>query len=320
MKKTASASALLLVIVVAACGSGDDGSEATVSATTGIAADITEQIAGGDIEVEQVIPDSASPHDFSLSAQDRADLEDSDLIVSNGAGLETGIPLDEIDTPRFAFADHAGELLAFGEGEEHPDHGDSHAEEAAEEEADRDHAGEDPHLWMDPSRVAAIAPALGEALAEVDPEHADGYRARADRYARRIRALDAEISRTLNRVPPADRRLVTSHDALAYFADRYGFEVVATAFPASGPEAEASAAAIQEVEDAITASGVAAVFAEETDDPQALEQIADRTGVEVVGGLLVEAPGDSGSYAEMMRLNSELIAAALTGSGDEARP
>jgi len=56
---------------------------------------------------------------------------------------------------------------------------------------------------------------------------------------------------------------------------------------------------------------VPAVFAEETDDPQVLEQIADRTGVEIVDGLLVEAPGDAGSYVEMMRRNAELIAGAL---------
>ncbi len=308
--KQLAATLLILVLALAACGSDDESSsDPKVSATTGIAADVTRQIAGEDATVDQVIPDSATPHDFSLSAEDRADLEDSVLVVSNGAELETGIPFDELDAPQFAFADHAGELLAFGEsGEAH-----SGAEEHAEGDEDADHGGDDPHLWMDPTRLAAAVPALGDALAEADPDHAGAYRRRAREYADELEDLDAKLERTLDGVPDSDRKLVTSHDALAYFADRYGFEVVATAFPASGPEAEASAASIQETEDAIADSGVPAVFAEETDDAQVLEQIAERSGVEIVDGLLVETPGDAGSYVEMMRRNAALISGALSG-------
>ncbi|HZA58787.1 MAG TPA: metal ABC transporter substrate-binding protein [Solirubrobacterales bacterium] len=305
-KRVAANIAAIAAVLAAGCGSDDDGNPGPrISATTGVAADIARQIAGPDAQVEQVIPDSASPHDFSLSAQDRAELEDSALLVSNGADLETGIPFEDVDVPEFAFADHAGELLAFGgSGEE------DHAEEE-----EGDHGDDDPHLWMDPTRVAEAVPALGEAMAEADPDHAAGYRARANDYVAQLGGLDAEVERTLAAVPQGDRMLVTSHDALAYFADRYGFQVVATAFPASGPEAEASAASIQETEEAIAASGVPAVFAEETDDPQVLEQISERTGVEIVGGLLVETPGEAGSYVEMMRRDAELIAGALTAPG-----
>ena len=151
-------------------------------------ADITEQVAGDDAKVEQVIPDSASPHDFSLSAQDRAGLEDSVLLVSNGASLEAGIPVEEIDVDQYALSDHVGELLPFGEEGAHEEHAeDAHAakeehraeeehaeaeEEHAEGEEEQEHGAEDPHVWMDPSRVAAALPSLGEALASADPEHA----------------------------------------------------------------------------------------------------------------------------------------------------
>jgi zinc/manganese transport system substrate-binding protein len=169
-------------------------------------------------------------------------------------------------------------------------------------------------VWMDPTRVAAALPALADALAEADPDHAAGYRQRAEEYAAELQALDAEIKRMLAPIPPPDRKLVTSHDALGYFADRYDLEVVATPFPASGPEAEPSARTITEVEDAIVDSGVSAVFAEETDDPEVLRQIADTTGVNIEEGLLVESPGDAGGYAEMLRRDADLIATALTGS------
>ena len=315
MKTVASLSLALCLSLLAACGSDSDSSGEdgpTVSATTGIVADITEQVAGDDATVEQVIPDSASPHDFSLSAQDRAGLEDSVLLVSNGASLEAGIPLEEIDVDQYALSDHVGELLASEAEGAHDEHAADEEEHAAEEGEDEHGAG-DPHVWMDPNRVAAALPSLGEALAEADPEHAEGYRERAAAYARRLESLDAEIEQQLAAIPPDDRELVTSHDALAYFADRYGLEVIATPFPSSGPEAEASAQSVQEVEEAIDAHGVPAVFAEETDDPQVLEQIAERKGIEIVDQLLVESPGEPRSYAEMLRVDAQLIASALAG-------
>lgn len=326
MKIAASLLTVPVLLFATACGSeegaeqGSDGTGATVSATTGIVADITERVTGDDATVEQLIPDSASPHDFALSAQDRAALEDSALLVSNGAQLETGIPFEDLDTPQVALADHAGELLAFGEdggqdheGEEggHEDEEEGHSDDGGDSEEEGERSGDDPHVWMDPTRVAAAVPAIADALAEADPDNAQGYRERAREYVSELEALDGEVEAQLAEVPDDQRELVTSHDAIGYFADRYGFEVIATPFPASGPEAEPSAAAIVEVEEAIEQSGVPAVFAEETDDPQVLEQIADRTGVEVVDGLLVEAPGDAGSYLEMMRRNAKLVAGAL---------
>jgi zinc/manganese transport system substrate-binding protein len=309
-KKYGALTTLVLLALVsgsfAACGSDDDESSGpTISATTGIWADVTEQVAGDDADVEQLIPDASSPHDFQLSAQDRAKIEDSVLLVYNGADLEAGIPIDDIDVDKFAAADHVGPLERFqpAGSREHP---------TPEEE---EQGGVDPHVWMDPSRIAAALPALADDLAKADPDHADGYRERAQAYAEELMTLDGEIEQSLAALPPSERRLVTSHDALGYFADRYGFEVLATPFPASGPEAEASAQTITEVENAVKSSGVKAVFAEETDDPEVLRQIGEDTGVEVEEDLLVESPGDAPSYIEMLRRDAELISAALAGNG-----
>jgi ABC-type Zn uptake system ZnuABC Zn-binding protein ZnuA len=322
--------ALLILITaavgsLAACGSDEGSSGPTITATTGIWADVTERVAGDDAEVEQLIPDSSSPHDFQLSAQDRAEIEDSVLLVHNGEGLEAGVPIDEVEVPEFAVADHVGQLLPFEEEGEHAEEEhaeEEHAEEEpegdeehAEEEEEHEHGGEDPHVWMDPTRVAEALPALADALAEADPDHAAGYRQRARDYAAELTALDSEITERLSAIPPQGRNLVTSHDALGYFADRYDLAVIATPFPASGPEAEPSARTITEVEDAIAASGVPAVFAEETDDPEVLRQIADDTGIEIEEGLLVESPGDAASYEEMLRRDAELIATALAPAG-----
>ena len=273
--------------LAAGCGSADSETQPAVIATTGIVADITEQVAGGDIEVEQLIPDSSSPHDFQLSAEDRQRLEEASLVAANGADLEAGIPLEDVDAPYWELSEHVGKLRPFEEG------------------------GSDPHVWMDPTNVARALPSLADALAEADPAHAAGYRERADAYAAELKELDAEIRRRVEAIPKADRKLVTSHDALGYFADRYGFEVVATPFPASGPEAEPSAARLHDVEEAVRSSGVPTVFAEDTDDPKVLRKVADDTGVEIETGLHVEAPGDAGSYIEMLRADAELLISGL---------
>jgi zinc/manganese transport system substrate-binding protein len=273
----------ILAAVIAGCGSDDGGNGPTVAVTTGIWADVTEEIAGEDASVEQIIPDGTSPHDFQLSARDRAQLEDSVLLVYNGADLEAGIPIGDLDATAFAMADHAGQLRP-----------------------------SDPHLWMDPTRVAEAVPALAEALAKADPDHAEGYRDRAASYVRELKALDQEIRSTLAAIPAANRQLVTSHDALGYFADRYGFQVIATPFPASGPESEPSAQTIAEVEEAIRTSGVPTVFAQDTDNPEVLEGIASRTGVRIETGLPVEAPAAAGSYIEMLRRDAEIIGAGLS--------
>lgn len=291
----------LLASALSGCGEAG-GNHRTIAVTTGIWADLVRQVAGPDASVDQVIPDGASPHEFQLSARDRARIENDLLLVYNGADLEAGIPMSDIQVPKFAMAEHVGPLQRFRSAGslEHPS-----AEAGAA-------GGYDPHVWMDPTRVVTALPALAETLAKADPVHAAGYRARARAYAAKLRRLDAEMRRTLAAVPPQNRKLVTSHDALGYFADHFGFQVIATPFPASGPDAEATAQTVNEVEEAIRRAHVPTVFAQETDNPEVLEGIASRTGVRIEEHLPVEAPGDAAGYIGMLRRDAEMIAAGLS--------
>jgi len=304
LRKVVIAGVVLAALLPAACGDSDDdgtGGAASVVATTGILADLTDQVAGPDAEVVQLIPDGSDPHTFSMSAEDRLELEQADLVAANGAGLEAGVPLDELDAPLWELVENAGEPLPAAE--------DTHVDEEEHDE-EEEHA-EDPHVWMDPTRVAEALPALADALAEADSANAERYRQRAAEYAERLRALDREIDRALRPIPPPDRELVTSHDSLAYFADRYGFDVVATAFPATGAEAEVSAEHLADVEAAVRETGVPAIFAQEGDDPEVLTLVAQDTGVDLVYGLLVETPGSAGTYEEMLRSDAELVSESL---------
>jgi zinc/manganese transport system substrate-binding protein len=260
-------------VFLAGCSdSGGGGVE--VVATNTIAADIAQKVAGPDAEVDSLIPESASPHDFALSAKDRAELEEADVVVAWGAGLEAG----------FDLGDNAVELAG-----------------------DRD----DPHIWMDPTLVAAALPPLAGALADADPDHASGYRRRAAAYGRHLDDLDADLARTYSSIPPARRKLVSSHDSIEYLVRRYGLDFVGAPFgitPGTEPSAETVSSLIEKVE----REHVPAVFAEDTDDPKLMDQIAREAGVRVVDDLLTEGFGGRvDSYEEMLRYDADRIAGAL---------
>ena len=282
------------VCLAPGCSNGTGDAGTTVVATTGVIADVVARVAGPEAEVVQLIPDGTDPHSFALSAEDRLELEQADLVVGNGAGLEAGLPLDETDAPVWELAENVESPL--------PSSGD---EEGAQ----------DPHVWMDPTRVAGAMPSLGDALAEADPDSAEDHLKRADRYARHLLEIDRLVERAMRTIPVSDRELVTSHDSLAYFADRYDFEVLETPFPSTGAEAEASADRLAAVEEAVRDTGVSAIFAQEGDDPEVMELIADDTGAALVYGLLVESPAAAGSYEEMLQVDAELVAGGLAPQG-----
>jgi zinc/manganese transport system substrate-binding protein len=296
--------AVAAALLLAACGEdGARGGGPTVVATTAIAADVTRALAGGRLEVVQLVPYSANPHTYVTSAKDRRALAEADLVVVIGRDYEQGIPLGD-GAPRFAIADHVERTPS-----------------AAGTAGTADRSGppasvdlpspRDPHVWMDPTRVAAAAPALARALARLDPAGGRLYARRARAYAASLHRLDRELAATLARVPRRDRKLVTSHDSLAFFAARYGFKVVAAPFGLQ-PEAEASAADIEEVVRRVRRAHVPAVFAQAGDDPKVMRQVAREAGVRVVDDLLVEGPGPAArTYPELLRYDARRVAGAL---------
>ena len=267
----------LLALLALATGCGRDSGDADVQvvATTTIAADIARQVAGRDADVEALLPETAGPHDYAPSAKDRAKLEAADVVVAWGSGLEHGLPLGDLDPVELA------------EGQDNP------------------------HIWMDPELVALSLSKISDALADADPAHASGYRSRAAEYADQLARLDRQVRRIFRTIPSERRKLVSSHDSLGQFVKRYDFEFVGAPFGLA-PESEASAEKVAELIDRIEHEGVPAVFAEDTDDPELMREIARDAGVEVVDDLLTEGFGDRvDGYGEMLRYDAERIAGAL---------
>jgi zinc/manganese transport system substrate-binding protein len=308
---------LVLSLLLAACGGEDEQATPAadgpvVVATTGFAADLVRGVAGEGAEVVQLVPDAADPHSYGASARDRAELDRAALVVSFGAGYEQGLPLDEVAAERVELAEHAGELRRFGEPAQGREDEDGHEDEDEDEgEHAHDQGSADPHVWMDPTRMAKAARGVGEALGRVEPARAEEFRERARAQARELRALDGELREILADVPEERRRLVASHESLGYFADRYDFAFVAAPFGLAA-EAQASGQDVAAVIEAVRDEEVPAVFSQQGDDPKVMRRIAAEAGVEVVDGLLVEGPGaEAPTYGDAMRHNARRIAEAL---------
>ena len=197
------------------------------------------------------------------------------------------------------------------EGEDGHEDEDSHGDEEGHDHA---HDGDDPHVWMDPLRVADAVELIAEELTNLDASV--DWDARAMAYADGLRALDAEIVALLQGVPEERRKLVTNHDAFGYFAERYGFEVVGTVIPSGSTLADPSSAELAELIEILVDENINVIFAE-TIEPAALAdavaaEVEGVTVVELFTGSLGEAGSGAETYIDFIRTNATRIADALS--------
>ena len=176
--------------------------------------------------------------------------------------------------------------------------------------------GDDPHLWTDPTRMAAAVEALGARLAEIDGMDARGRRGAGRRLRRRAAGARRRDGATLGAVPAERRVLVTDHEVFGYFADRFDFEVLGAVDPVADDgrrrrRRPTSRSWPRRSRDA----GVPAIFAETTSPTELADALADEVGDVDVVELFAESLGDEGRAptptSSMMRTNAELIAGAL---------
>ena len=175
----------------------------------------------------------------------------------------------------------------------------------------------DPHWWQDPIRAEDAVKVIGDALAKADPEGASTYRANARAQRDRLQALDAAVRELHRPDPPSERTLVTTHDALGYFAHRYGLRVVGTVIPSLSTQAQASAGDLAELVDTIRRERVKAIFAESSVNASVEDAIAQETGARVGRPLWADSLGPKGSsgatYEDSIRANTAAIVEGLTG-------
>ena len=266
---------LLLLLFLSACSSPASDSPNSVSspkgapvvvASTTFLADIAQNVAGDRLQVESLLPFGADPHSYQPIPQDVARVSDSNLLIINGAGYEHFLDniLKNAGGERMVVEASAGLKVREDAGDEH---------------------AIDPHLWLDPNNVVGYVENIRAGLVSLDPEGADVYKSNAQAYTIQLQDLDTWIRKQVDSIPAERRLLVTNHDSMGYFAERYGFTVIGTVVPGFSSDAAPSAQQMSALIDQIKASGAPAVFLDAAESTTLADQIASDAGVTVVTDL-----------------------------------
>jgi zinc/manganese transport system substrate-binding protein len=301
--------ALLATLLLAGCGSSAGaGGRLSVVATTTQIGDWARAVGGGDAAVHQILQPNTDPHEYEPRPKDVAATAGAKVVFENGDELDhwmAKVVRQAGGRPRIVVLGNRAPVRLPGE--------------ASGPETSRF----DPHWWHDPRNAEAAVRAIRDALAAADPAHRAAYARRAAAYLRRLRALDRGLTRCFARLPRAERKLVTDHDAFGYFAHRYGLDVVGAVIPSQTTQAQPSAGATARLVELIRREHVRAVFPESSLNRRLAETIARETGATSRFTLYGDTLGPAGSagatYLGMERANADAIVRGLSGNGLECR-
>ena len=292
-----------------AAGQTDADEGVDIVVTYSVLGAVVQDLVGDAADVTVLMENGVDPHDWSPSAQDIEKVYAADLVVTNGLGLEEGLhdTLEEAEASGirvFEATDHI-DVRALGEAT-HEDEARPTSDDAEDEHAHQ-HGLEDPHFWVDPvsmiAVVDALAPVIGELGADVTDRQAD--------LVARLTTLDADVKAQLEAIPAEARKMVTGHESMGYFADRYGFELVGAVIPGLSSQGEVSAGELAELAEQIRAEGVSVVFSEIGTPQSVIASIAAETGASVVELPSHNLPAD-GSYFTFITDIANAVADAIS--------
>ena len=275
-------------ILLGACSSGelaktDVAINPTIVVTYSVLGDIVEQLVGDLATVIVVIPDGQDPHEFQPSAKDVETLNNASIVVSNGLDFEEGL-LDPLATavsagiPEFRLGDNVATRVLDG--------------------------GADPHLWLSPAKFLEAIPALTAAI-----EMATGLDLGDQSVAitSQLTEIDAQVASILSGITC---KLVSGHDEMGYFADRYGCTVIGAIVPSFSTTSEASAGELAKLKDQIAQHNVKAIFTGLGTPQEVANQLAKETGVKAVS-LSTHYLNGATNYREFILHLAQQIADAL---------
>jgi ABC-type Zn uptake system ZnuABC Zn-binding protein ZnuA/ABC-type Mn2+/Zn2+ transport system permease subunit len=303
------AGAALLAALAAGCGSGSGGDagpgQVKVIATTTQIGDFARTVGGDRAKVVQLLKPNTDPHDYEPRPSDVRETAGADVVFESGDGLDHWMG----DVIKQA----GGEPTVVDLGARAPVKvpGESEGAEASRY---------DPHWWHDPRDAQSAVVAIRDSLSKANPGAKEVYARNADAYLAKLRALDRGIAACVDRVPAAQRKLVTDHDAFNYFAGRYGITVVGAVIPSQTTQAQASAKDVAALSKLIRREGVKAVFPESSINPKLARAIASQTGATSDLTLYGDTLGPKGSsgatYLSMEQANADAMARGFTGGAE----
>jgi zinc/manganese transport system substrate-binding protein len=286
-----------------------------VVATYSILGDFVENVGGDLVGLTVLVGRDGDAHDYEPTPQDSVAIADAALVFENGLEFETW--LDDLYTASGSGA--ARVVVTEGIKPRTMSALETMAEpgEEGEHTEGEEHHEFDPHVWHNPQNVRVIVDNIAAALIATDPANEATYLTNATSYKADLEQLGIYIQSEVDKLPAEKRQLVTSHDSLGYFADRYGFEVIGAVIPSVTTESsDANAGELAKLVDTIKVAGVSVIFVENISNVDLVEQVAGSAGVTVAPALYTDALGEEGSeaatYLEMMRYNVNTMVTALT--------
>ncbi|MEV4625273.1 metal ABC transporter substrate-binding protein [Micromonospora sp. NPDC049523] len=299
------ASALLMLGGLAACGQdaagGDAGGRVQVVAAFYPLQYVAERVGGDAVRVTNLAKPGAEPHDLELNPSQVGQVSEADVIVFlKGFQPAVDDAVEQVGGDRTFDVAGVEPLRDAAEGGHEHDEG---AGAGGRSEV------KDPHVWLDPTRLATIGDRLAERLARTDPNRAADYTARAQALRTDLSALDQEYTQGLRTCQR--RELVTAHTAFGYLAARYQLEQVGI----SGvtPEDEPSPKRLAEVADEAREHGATTIFFETLVSPKVAETIAREVGAKTAVLDPIEGlpAGGNADYLSVMRTNLGALKTAL---------
>ena len=297
--------AALLVVMPSLLWAEEGDKKVIVCSTTQIA-DFARQIVGDRCEVKCILEPGQDPHLHQITERDKRLVEEADLLLENGWHLEGKEWMRRM-------AESAGKEKALVTCVT----GIQPIELDETNETGEPVVVDDPHAWFSPKNAAVYVRNILNAVQQIEPEHKDEFRVRAQLYLEQLRTLDLWAIRQINAIPPNRRVLVTSHDAFNYFCRAYNFKSASPEGWSTAGEVGAgvTSGSQQATIDSIKRHGVKAIFVETSVNKKLIRSIAEEAGVEIGGELYSDSMGPPGSagetYLGMMRENVLTIVNAL---------
>lgn len=294
--------AILFVAGCGSSGSGDSSGKLDVVATTTQLGDIAGQIGGDAVDVHQLLQPNTDPHEYEPRPDDIMATANARIVFESGDGLDTW--MDSV------ISESGGDPETVVVGNSVPNRlpGEEEGAEASKF---------DPHWWHDPENVEAAIPVIRDSLIKADPDKKAAFERNAAVYLAKVKALDAGIRVCFAKIPARERKLVTSHDAFGYFADRYDIEVIGAVIPSQTTQAQPSAGELSDLSALVKKEGVKAIFPESSINPKLEEALAEQTGADASHTLYGDTLGTSGSsgdsYLRMEAANADAMLQGFSG-------
>jgi zinc/manganese transport system substrate-binding protein len=295
--------ALIAAVAVGCSSTGTSDGHPHVVATTTQAADLTRAVAGTRAEVHGLLRPNSDPHEYEPRPSDAKALAGAKLVIRSGGELDdwlAGLVKNAGGNPR--------QLTLIDSVKKLP--GDS--------------GKPDPHWWQNPRNAELAVAAIRDALTKADPCGRADYARNAARYTARLKRLDAGIRSCIARVPRAQRKLVTSHDALGYYTRAYGIDLIGAVIPSRSSQAQPSAGDTARLVATIKRERVKAVFPESSLNPKLERAISREAGASVGQALWADALGPKGSdgatYVDSLESNTAALVEGFSGGKVRCRP